>query len=316
LQAYTAYYNVGSRTHTMHNGFAVTSGGVGEGQWHRSAWGSNDYSYNQGLDEAYQIRPSPALLDRFAAAGQSVMSTYTVPHAEQGRRDVWTQAVKVERGPMQRFDMLANCAEFAAGSTGADCAAKLRELMDEMAIDNLGPGILCAADVPEAECVSPQQFMVNSMMVHSFHRYIRNHGDPTGALTAGVAGHAERLAADGIDKRGDAFEVGGCWADGLACTLDGAGQVDACRPAPNGEGLLCMYDHNRPHTLAMLMIGHELDPSIGLCALSKAALEEPSLFDGTAWRAEEAGGAGWTKPTSQMMQGLVFAVGAYDTCSD
>ena len=74
------------------------------------------------------------------------------------------------------------------------------------------------------------------------------------------------------------------------------------------------YFENTPHTLALLLVAHQLDPSIGLCAIARAAMDEV-----TAARALDgylSEGAGWFKGSSQVFQGLVFGVGAYEICAD
>ena len=58
----------------------------------------------------------------------------------------------------------------------------------------------------------------------------------------------------------------------------------------------------------------ELDPSIGLCQISKDALD--ALASADAFSGYLANSAGWFKGSAQMMQGMVFAVGGYEGCAD
>ena len=73
------------------------------------------------------------------------------------------------------------------------------------------------------------------------------------------------------------------------------------------------FDHNRPQTLALLLMSHGLDASNGLCPIVKTALDDEVLYGALHEYADRADG-GWWKGSSQMMQSLVFAVGGYDTC--
>ena len=75
-----------------------------------------------------------------------------------------------------------------------------------------------------------------------------------------------------------------------------------------------MLWHNKAHTVSLLLMAHELDPSIGLCQISRNALEHPSATLG--WGDNQLNQAGWWKGAAQQMQSAVFGVGLYDVCSD
>ena len=83
---------------------------------------------------------------------------------------------------------------------------------------------------------------------------------------------------------------------------------------PGAEEDITLYP-NRPHTVAWLLVAHNLDPSLRVCGIGKAAFDDQQFLsywdeylDGTPH--------GWIKGPAQMMQGVVFGMGAYDTCSD
>ena len=318
LQGFTAYLNIGARSHGNRAGFAVTSGGSGEGQWHRSAFGSDDYSYNRGLELAFAIRPNAALRDRFAQAGLTVVGRYAIPRQQEASREAFVNQVDITRQVIQHFEMLANCAEFVPAPTGRTCHDKLIELIVELAEDNLRAGIMCQGDVPSpTTCFTPQQFMQNALMYPFFHGIYRNYGDPSasGALARALVEAPLAAYTFGIEKQTDGVSpvVDGAWADGLACTLTGGGTaVVSCQASPNSDGNLTMYAPNRPHTNALLLASHELDPSNGLCEVARTAYGDPALTDG--WFEFVGNDSGWWKGASQMMQGMVFGVGLNDTC--
>ncbi|MCA9623113.1 MAG: hypothetical protein KC731_29040, partial [Myxococcales bacterium] len=313
LQLFSAYVNIGDRTHGNRNGFAATSGGFGEGQWHRSGFGSADYSYNSGMDEAFAIRPDPLIEARFRQAGTTLLDIFTIPQSAQETR--WdTNFIEVSRFQVQRYNMLANCAEFVRGEVGAACHEKLVEVMAELEQDNLASGSICEPDIPSSTtCDTPQQFMLNSLMYPAFMRHFRNYGGDT--MGRMLIRAPQNLLTFGMDRNGAAIDVAGCWAAAQSCTLSSdGGDVMGCVNAPDSDGQTCMYPHNKPQTLSLLMMASELDPSQGMCSLAKAAFDDPGLYGGIDDNVTVGGGAGWWKGAAQMMQSLVFGVGGYDTC--
>jgi len=317
LMMHSAYLNIGDETHgSGAGGLAVTSGGTGEGQWHRSAFGSDDYNYNMGMQLAYAIRPNPAFRDRFAQAGETLVARYSIPRADQVDREMFVNQVDITRQVIQHYEMLANCAEFVPGATGTDCRARLTELVEELATDNLAPGVLCQGDIPSpVTCDQPQQFMQSSLMVHFFHRYLRNWGDAAGLLERALVNGPRIYYEQGTAKlaNGTDIDVNGAWAAILSCPLTNGGtEVGSCSWIQTGDGDLLW--HNKPHNIGLILMAHELDPDLSLCALAKRALEHPDLLN--AWPGSHFNQAGWWKGTAQMMQGAVFAIGIYDTCVD
>ena len=317
LQAFTAYLNIGGHSHGNRAGLAVTSGGEGEGQWHRSANGSDDYSYDMGLGLAYVLRPSPALRDRFRQAGRTVLDRYDLPKDRESERERWVSQVDFTRQVIQHFEMLANCAEFVPGQTGLACHDRLLEIVRELAEDNLRAGLFCQGDVPSATfCATPQQFMQNALMYLFADRIYRNYGDPTsgGLLRKGLVEAPLNLYAYGLEKRPDGSLVAtGDWAAGMECSLSAGGTaVEECVPAPDSDNQLFMYAPTRPQTAALLLMADQLEPSLGLCPIVKEVYDDPGLTAG--WQEFLGNDSGWWKGAAQMMQGMVFGVGLYDTC--
>ncbi|MCP4659916.1 MAG: hypothetical protein GY856_31315 [bacterium] len=204
----------------------------------------------------------------------------------------------------------------APGAEGQACHAKLLELVDELARDNLRAGVMCQGDVPSATlCAQPQKFMQNSMMVQFFHRYLLNYGDVDGLIGGALVQDPLNFYQEGIPKLADgvSLDVGADWAALLDCNLTAGGtEVTGCSWVATGDGN--MMWHNKPHTVALMLMAHELDPSIGLCSVSRAALDDPSITVG--WDDHLGNDPGWWKGAAQMMQAMVFGVGIYDECSD
>ncbi|HEX6201334.1 MAG TPA: hypothetical protein VF150_13805, partial [Thermoanaerobaculia bacterium] len=316
LQAHTAYLNVGDEPHGNRAGLAVTSGGDGEGHWHRSAFGSDDYSYGMGLHLAYALRPDPALRDRFAQAGRTVVERYAIPEAAEGERERFVSQVDLTRQVVQHLWLLADCAEFVPGARGRACHDRLLPVLSELARDNLRAGVLCTGDAPPAgACSVPQQFMQNALMIPFLDRMVRQYGDVEGLLARGLVESARALYRWGLPKRADgvALDVAGDWAAGMDCALNAAGTaVTSCVPAPDSDGNLGMYAPTRPHTVAVLLMAQELDPSLGLCDVARAAYDDPALAAG--WGDFLGNDSGWWKGAAQMLQSMVFGVGLYDEC--
>ena len=343
-------------------GVAVTSGGPGcangafpctptdsgGGQWHRSAFGSDDYAYDMSLELGYVLRPNPPLRYRFRQAGWNLDTRYDIPRAQQGTRECFVNMVDITRQVIQHFELLANCAEFVPGTQGQACHDKLLEIYDELALDNLNAGLMCQrfeanclGEPPPAltACFTPQQFMINSLMYQFFHRLWANYGEPPSSTSlvrdALVCGPVAQYdwgipkLADGVsidttfgaacdDQTGD-----GCWWPVMACTVDVAPpRIATCQAGQDSDQNFFMGSHTRPHTLYTVLVAQQIDPDIGLCDIVKTAFDVTDL---TGLPNNPAGGwagvghflpVGWWKGVSQMMQGMVFAVGIVDTCSD
>ncbi len=318
LQMYTAYYNNGDYEHGWSNGFAVTSGGSGEGQWHRSSLGSSDYSYNQGMFLAYLLQPSGVFRDRFKSAGLTTLRRYNVPRERESERELFFTQVRPTRQVLQHFEMLMNCAKFVPGETGRRCLERLHQFVTELTEDNLRTGLMCTDDVPSTDhCDGPQQFMINAMHYAFFHRYYRNFGDPNGLLKNALTKMATVYYTYGLQKNSDGRSVDASapFASRLACDLtDNGTQVANCTRARDGDNRTAMWDHNKPHTLTMLFLSHEITPSLKLCEITKDAYDTPGFLDN--WNGSIRDGIGYWKGANQMLQGVIFSVGAYDSCQD
>ena len=319
LQTFAAYLNVFDKRHGRSNGAAVNSGGSGEGNWHRNAFGSDDYTYNRGMALAYVLRPSSAMRQRFGHAGQMVIDRYNLPRAQEASRDFFLGRVSPERGILQHFENLANCAEFVPGALGQACHAKLVELLDELSLDNLRAGMICQGDIPLAtECQWPQTFMINAMQYLFFLRMHLNYADVLDPATAGpllrmlreMPGIYYDLGMNPVGQSPSAFSE---WGALLTCAIS-ADSPTNCQRFDTGDGVDIIFQ-NRPHTLSLGMLAHWLDPSTDLCAVSKQLLD--TQFDGSLPNGPLSDylgqDSGWFKGAAQVVQQLVYAVGLYDS---
>lgn len=316
LQLFSAYLNLGDRTHSNRNGVAVNSGGGGEGHWHRSNFGSDDYTYALGFDVAYATRPSQALLDRIARTGQTLVDRYDVPWAQQATRDPFVNTIDITRGTVQHFTLLANCAELVPGPQGEACHARLLEILTELAADNLSAGVFCEGDVPHPTmCGTGQQFMTNALFYHFFHRMYLMYGDVGGRLLRALVEGPWWYYQAGIDRLGDGVSIdpNGVMAAGMTCTLtNGRQDIASCQRATDGDGNVSVLNPIRPSSLFLLLLAHDLDPTIELCAVARAGLE--ALDPASRWAAWITTGSGWWKGSAQMLQGATVGVGVYETC--
>jgi hypothetical protein len=99
----------------------------------------------------------------------------------------------------------------------------------------------------------------------------------------------------------------------MSCQLTGDGaSIVSCRAEEDSDGQLSMWAPVKPHTAALLLMSDELDPTNGLCELTREAYDDSGLTDG--WWEYRSNGSGWWKGASQMMQSMVFGVGLYETC--
>jgi hypothetical protein len=197
------------------------------------------------------------------------------------------------------------------------------EVYDELAEDNAAAGVPCQGDAvtftPPASCFTPAQFIHNSLIHPFFHRLYRNYGDPPSASVRRLLVEAPLALYEwGMEKLpgGVAIDPEGDWAPALACTLNAAGtSVASCAPSPDGDGNLAMYRYNKPHTAALLLLAHEIDPTIAMCERLRDVYDAPGFAQmlGDVGHFDQAG---WWKGAAQMMQGLAFGIGVYDTCAD
>ncbi|MEE8523920.1 MAG: hypothetical protein V3T72_08315 [Thermoanaerobaculia bacterium] len=231
----------------------------------------------------------------------------------------WIQSLRPRRRPILRGRLeersYERCAEFAPAPRGGECQAKLAEILAELVDDNASSGVFCGEDVPAGNpCSTPQQFMMNAHFHHFFHRYFSNYGDVDSLLRRALIESPRAFYDWAIPKQADgtSIDVGTDWPGGMDCTLtvDG-GDVVSCAGWVGDDPT---FWENRPHTVSLLLMAHALDPSIGLCQISKDALD--ALVAADALGSYVGENVGWWKGSAQMMQGLVFAVGGYEGCSD
>lgn len=318
LQLSSAYLNLGDQTHSNRNGLAVNSGGGGEGHWHRSNFGSDEYTYNLGFDVVYATRPNQPQLDRINRTGQTVVDRYSIPWANQALREQWVNQVDVNRGAIQHFVMLANCAEFSPGARGQACHARLQELLTELSADNLQAGLFCVGDIPSATtCTLPQQFMSNALFYHFFHRMYLAYGNVGGpGLRRALVDGPRHYATYGIDRLPDGISLdpNGVFAASMSCDLSAGGtEVVSCTRTTDADGNVSVFDPVRPHTLTLLLLAHDLDPTVDLCGLTRTALD--ALDPETRWQQWYNVGSGWWKGSAQMLVGATVGVGVYETCT-
>ena len=315
-----------------------TADGTGGGQWHRSGQGSDDYTYAMSLELAYVLQPNAALRDRFRQAGATVIDRYD-PSIPEANREDFVSVVNNSRQVIQHLEMLANCAEFVPGVDGLACDTQLRTMMNELSRDNLAPGLICqgfAGLTPEmsnadilgppaalpTRCVTPQQFMINALMYQLYYRVWRNYGDPTdGSIRRMLVEYPQTLYDRAIAKDGAGDILpNGDWYSVTDCALTANGTaVDSCQPARDSDGNFFMYGSNKPHTAALLLISDSIDGSAGLCQRVRTLFDVDDFTgspdSGGLWNdVGHFNQAGWWKATSQMLQGMVFGVGLYDTC--
>ncbi len=314
-QTFTAHLNLGHRAHGNRNGYSVSGTGSGEGHWNRDGDNSSDdYNYNLGMQLAYALRPNAAVRDRFGQAGRTTVERYDVPWAQQAQRDPFVNGVDLSRQHIQHFEHLANCAEFSPGARGQSCHGHLAEILLELVHDNLGSGVMCGEDIPAPNpCSTPQQFMTNAHIHHFLHRLHANYGDVEGLLRRALVESPRAFYTWAIPKQPDGVSIAigpPDWPGGMDCTLTAGGSdVISCA---GWAGTDPTFWENRPHTVALLLMAHELDPSIGLCQIAKDALD--ALTDADALGGHVGEDVGWFKGSAQMFQGLAFAVGGYDSC--
>jgi|GEM_PF-1341579 len=362
---HSAYLNVGKHVFGNRAGVAVQSGGPGceqvenppgsgifevsdctisgsgGGQWHRSNFGSDDYTYDMSLDLAYVTRPNSLMRDRFMMAGITMNNRYDVSIPENLREDA-VNVLNNTRQVMQHFEMLANCAEFVPGSIGAQCHQNLIQLVEEISRDNHKPNMMCQgypglvngmnnSDIPSAStpttCLAPQQFMVNSLIYPFYHRYLLNYGDTSNnSIKSMLMIHPLVHLQFGIDRiNGVDIDPFSGWWTRLLCQLDVSGtQHQTCSATTDSDGNLDMWAYNKPHTAALLYMGKELDTTdfyygANFCGIMQRLFDtvgftgapgSNGLWDGV----QHFNQAGWWKGTAQMLQSMVFAVGIYDTC--
>jgi len=357
---HSAYLNIGYRTHGNRAGVAVQSGGPGcrliesppgsgnviiencmpsgssGGQWHRSNFGSDDYTYASYIDLAYLTRPDVLLNERFSMAGSMLVSRYDQNIPESSREDA-VNVVNHTRQVIQHMDMLSNCAQFVSGSQGAVCDQTLKSVVAELINDNMGPNLLCQGfsglingmpngDIPGnrvdelRQCSMPQQFMLNALMYPFLYQFMLN--NPQSPLSADLAGVLDGISQTymtyGLPFAGTAIDPNAGWWSRMLCQLDNTGTlINSCTTSLDSDGNTTMWNFNKPHTAAITFMGAQLNGNA--CNLFVNLYDANGFVGvpGTGSYWDDVGHfnfAGWWKGTAQMMQSMVFAVGLYDQC--
>ena len=236
----------------------------------------------------------------------------------QSDRDLYISAITPDRGRLQHFELLANCAEFAPGTAGQVCHDRLQAIMQELASDNLRAGLICQDDVPVDDyCDVPQTFMIAAMQYHFFLRYYLNYGevnnaDSQAALGPMLSTFMQNYLAQGIAMTGGALDPFGDWAALLGCPLnDGGTTIGTCDWYDTGDGVGVIWE-NKPHVAGMALMTDWVDPDAALCADGVALID--ALFAGVGAGTDDYGpiggyvaGGGWFKGAAQVAQMLPYA---------
>ena len=203
-----------------------------------------------------------------------MVERYDVPSEEEGDREPFVNTVDLGRSAIQHFEYLANCAEFAPGVRGGDCQAKLLKILEELAADNMSSGVMCGEDIPGPNpCGTPQQFMLNAHLHLFFHRVHANYGDVGGRLRRALVEAPRAFYTWAIPKEADGvtIDLDQDWPGGMDCDLTpDRADVVSCAGWADGDPT---FWENRPHTVSLLLLAQALDPSIGLCQISRDALD-------------------------------------------
>lgn len=316
LMAYTAYLNIGRQTHDVsRSGLCVTNGGSGDGQWHRSGFGSDDYMYNLAMKYAYILRPDPIHRRRIEITGRTVFNRYP-RSTPQANRDPWLEKLDVARGVLQHMEAGINCSEFGK-EWGDSCNTWFLQVMSEFITDNLSTGSICQPDqVSGTTCPQAQTFMQVSMMYDFFVRVYLHYGDIDGGLLKAIHGIPEGLFNYAIDRSGTSINYRGNHAYALDCTTNSARTtLTSCVFEDTGDGLY-LYEHNINSLLSVLLIGYYFKPSSALnyCDIVSSAWSSQENIINT-WETVVGNNAGWLKGTSQMMSLMAHGVGMIDYCN-
>jgi hypothetical protein len=315
LQAHTAYLNLGARDVTNRNAYAPTSGGPGDGQWHRSNFGSNDYSYNMGFALAYAARPTPALRERFQRMGATSINRFT---NDPGDDTTW---VTIGRVNVQYLRGLLYCAQFVPGAAGATCDAELREDLDYLAANSLSAGVPCSTMLTaSANCFVGPMFMGAALFYPFLDEVLRLYG-PTLPIATADAIRRTLIETPRVYRQyaipnlpnGDPDPNADWWV-GLECTLSGPGftTLSTCTPANPPEPFL--FRPNKPAATHLWFRSHALSPVNGLCTQGRTLID--GLFAGPdpLGPLRDYVRGGWAKASAQDAQSLAYAVGGYETC--
>ena len=331
-QLKTNYYNLGTRNEQPNNirgGFVAAVGAAGEGYRYRAGYGSDDYTYNQGSDEAYLVRPDGSMLERFHAAADTFIRRYNIPAAQEDQREQYVSQLVVARQVIQHVNGLRYAAAYGAADNMA--REKLEEVMREYARDNLLNGTFCeddAAAVNTSACgfASSGLFHYASLWHDTFWSYSHSAGQGTpqaATIRTALARTAQMIHQLGLPRSGGQITVDAPFANSYTCDFQAGGlpstqcQAFTCNGFVSADdcfdvGGEPLYDHAKAQTLALTLLGQLEDPTLGACADAAPALAQ-ALELGEMDDYYGAGG-GWWKGAGLAMHNVVHGVGMLEVC--
>ena len=310
-QLKTNYINFGSRRDLptdIRSGFVHVQGGSGEGQKYRSGFGSDDKTYNQGSDEAYVIRPSRSIANRFRDGGEAFIRRYSDP---PGQREQWVSQLDIIRQVVQHMNMLKYAAEFSAENNAA-FQVRLNELMNELVADNIIDGMICQNDEGnENSCTSDQLFMMGALDLDFLRSYLNNWGDINGEITAGITTYAQQLydLAASKDANGNVI-FDGNWDIRIRCDFNNGLRTN-CQGFTGPQDDIVL-EQEVPLHLSVMLMAHQLDPSINLCVPARDSFPSALLLPDFLGNYLE--GPGWWKGAAQSMRDVVHGIAIADAC--
>ncbi len=327
-------YNTGSRgTVGIRNGLVIASSSIGDGARYRSGYGSDDKFYNQGSGKAYVIRPYRSLVERFRAAGDTVISRY----ADQlGNREDTVSSRVITRQVMQHLNALRFAAEFSPDNEVA-LHNKFDAMMQEYATDNLSHGSFCYSDDENSnqhDCAFAPSGIFHYVAL--WQELFYNHaldlppGDSRRETIFNALANTARLIDSGIprDSNNEVSDFSPtAWGDSYVCDFSsGSDIVSQCRQYnctgfadPSGGSCPTdpTYDNAHLNTLGTVMIGHAIDSTLVTderCTQARQGFNT-NLNGSTVAGHLRDSGFGWHKDASQMVQTVLYAIAAAQQCN-
>ncbi|MCA9522609.1 MAG: hypothetical protein KC609_16640, partial [Myxococcales bacterium] len=325
LMLFTAWYNTGKLQNWI-NGFAVAVGGTGEGNWHRD--GPDYYNHgrteNTGLSDVYVLRPNPLMRDRFLQQGQSAIILFDKGQQLENTRG-WVETVALHTGTDDDADSIAgdnftqhlvalgDCAEFVPGPPGEACLAKMRELMGEIASDNLIDKMPCNGDEkPTGQCTVGSLFVYLYRYALFVWRFVHTFSADDGQVHRDAMVGLSKLLLDAfIPKKSALPDIEGIWSYYAKCDL-ASGSITSCNAIFGDPWQI--YPDEKPQVLALPLIARQLaDYAPDPCAYVRLLADDDALY--SHWlEAYSSYYAGWIEGNSFFMQAMILAVGGLDEC--
>ncbi len=327
-------YNTGSRGVVgIRNGLVIASSSIGDGARYRSGYGSDDKFYNQGSGKAYVIRPYSSLAERFQAAGDTVISRYI---ANPANREDTVSARVMTRQVMQHLNALRYAAEFSPVN-GANLRNQFNTMMQEYADDNLANGVFCYSD-DAANNQNNCGFAPSGIFhyVALWQELFYNHAldlPPDHArreVIINALATTARLIDSGIPRdsnnRVSDFSPS-AWGDSYVCDFSSGSDVltqcvqHNCTGFADPSGGNCptdpTYDNAHLNALGTVMLGNALDPGLvsdTRCTEARQGFNT-DLNGSTVANHLRDSGYGWHKDASQMVQTVLYAIAAGQSCN-